>query len=587
MPIQPQDTRKGCPYYTQPVRSHSERWGSGAGAYIVGTPLVGVLGRGGGLSVRYIRKDETMSSKLFVPELFRPTVDFPDMPYDQLLRQAADRCPDRPAIIYHDLILTYREVVSMVNCIANGLRSLGMGKGDRICLYTMNRPEYTVTFNAAATIGAVATPMNPAYREREVGYQLEDSEAKAILVQRELLPMLQTVLSQKSLPNLKHIIVTGSDVPESMPEAISFARLMRSSSPQQPAQVEISGDDLLALPYSSGTTGLPKGVMLTHRNLTSNHLQFINASGITNTGVTLIFLPMYHIYGVMLTGVFLAAGATQVLMERFDMQRALELTEKHGVTWFFAVPPIILGLANLPGDLHQMRTVKYLMSAAAPMPPEPARKLHERTGVTIVQGYGLTETSPDTHMSPVDPSLMRLDTVGLVVHNTEQKVVDIETGEQELPLGEDGEIIVRGPQIMKGYWKAPEEDARALRNGWLYTGDIGHIDADGYTYIVDRKKEMIKYKGFSIAPAELESLLVEHPAVREAAVIGIPDEEAGEVPKAFVVQQPDHNISADDLLAFANGKLASYKKISSIEFIDAIPKTASGKILRRELKERV
>ncbi len=375
-----------------------------------------------------------MSSKLFAPELFRPEIDFPDMTYDQLLRQAADRSPERPAIIYHDLILTYREVVSMVNCIANGLLSLGMGKGDRICLYTMNRPEYTITFNAAATIGAVATPMNPAYREREVGYQLEDSEAQAILVQRELLPLLQTVLSQKSLPNLKHVIVTGADVPESMPEAIPFAKLMRSSSPQQPALVEISGDDVLALPYSSGTTGLPKGVMLTHRNLTSNHLQFINATGITNTDVTLIFLPLYHIYGVLLTGSFLAAGATQVLMERFDMQRALELTEKHGVTWFFAVPPILLGLANFPGDLHEMRTVKYLMSAAAPMPPEPARKLHERLGVTIVQGYGLTETSPDTHMSPVDPSLMRLDTVGLVVSNTEQKVVDIETGEHELPL---------------------------------------------------------------------------------------------------------------------------------------------------------
>jgi acyl-CoA synthetase (AMP-forming)/AMP-acid ligase II len=523
---------------------------------------------------------------MFAPELFRPPVDFPDMPYDHLLRQAAGRNLERTAIIYHDLMLTYREVVSMVNCIANGLRALGMGKGDRICLFTVNRPEYTITLNAAATIGAVVTPMNPAYREREVAYQLEDSEAKAILVHRDLLPLLQTVLNQQSLPHLKHVIVTGADVPASMPEAIPFAQLLRRSSPKRPEAVEISGDDLLALPYSSGTTGLPKAVMLTHRNLTTNHLQFITASGINNRDVTLIFLPMYHIYGVMLTGIFLAAGATQVLLERFDMQRALQLCEKYGVTWFFAVPPIILGLANYPGDLHEMRTVKYLMSAAAPMPPEPARKLHERLGVTVVQGYGLTETSPDTHVSPRAPSLMRLDTVGLVVHNTEQKVVDIETGEHELPVGEDGEIIVRGPQIMQGYWKAPEENARALRNGWLHTGDIGHIDAEGYTYIVDRKKEMIKYKAFSIAPAELEALLLEHPAVLEAAVIGVPDEEAGEVPKGFVVRRPGQEVIDEELIAFINGRVASYKKIHYIEFIDAIPKVPSGKILRRELKER-
>jgi len=523
---------------------------------------------------------------MFAPELFRPPVDFPDMPYDQLLRQAAERNPDRTAIIYHDLMLTYREVVSMVNCIANGLRGLGIGKGDRICLFTVNRPEYTITLNAAATLGAIVTPMNPAYREREVAYQLEDAEAKAILVHRDLLPLLQTVLSQHSLPHLKHVIVTGGGMPESMPSAIPFAQLLRNSSPRCPAPVEISGDDLLALPYSSGTTGLPKGVMLTHRNLTTNHLQFMTASGINSSDVTLIFLPMYHIYGVLLTGTFLAAGATQVLLERFDMQRVLQLCEKHGVTWFFAVPPIILGLANYPGDLHELRTVKYLMSAAAPMPPELARKLHERLGITIVQGYGLTETSPDTHMSPSAPSLMRLDNVGLLVHNTEQKVVDIETGDRELPPGEDGEILVRGPQIMKGYWKAPEENARALRNGWLHTGDIGHVDADGYTYIVDRKKEMIKYKAFSIAPAELEALLLEHPAVLEAAVIGIPDEEAGEVPKGFVVCRPGQQIIEEELIAFVNGRVAGYKKLHFIEFIDAIPKTASGKILRRELKER-
>src|SRR5205807_3990718 len=227
-----------------------------------------------------------------------------------------------------------------------------------------------------------------------------------------------------------------------------------------------------------------------------------------------------------------------------------------------------------------------VFTGAAPLPLDPARKLEQKSGIKVVQGYGMTEASPLTHAQPADPALIRLDSVGLPVHNTEQKIVDIETGERELPSGEDGEIILRGPQVMAGYWKAPEETARALRNGWLYTGDIGHVDAEGYTYIVDRKKEMIKYKGFGIAPAEIESLLMEHPAVMDSAVIGVPDDEAGELPKGFVVIRPGHSATPEEILDFANGKLAGYKKIHMIEFIDAIPKVPSGKILRRELKER-
>ncbi|TMD01631.1 MAG: long-chain fatty acid--CoA ligase [Chloroflexi bacterium] len=485
-----------------------------------------------------------MSEKMVTPELFRPPVDFPDVPYDHLLRAAAGRAPERPAIIYHDLILTYREVVSMVNCIANGLHNLGMEKGDRICLFTTNRPEYTVTFIAAASVGIVVSPMNPGYKEREIAYQLENSEARAILIQRELLPLLQLVLSQKSFPHLKYILVTGNHVPESMPEAIPFARLMRESSPKHPPHVEVSADDLLALPYSSGTTGFPKGTLLTHRNLASNNLQFTTALGTSITDVALIFLPFYHIYGVMLTGGFLACGGTQVIMERFDLLQSLELCEKHGVTYYFAVPPIVLALANAPVDLSRMKTVKYVFTGAAPLPLDPARKLEQKADIKVVQGYGMTEASPLT-----------------------------------------GEIIIRGPQVMQGYWKAPEETARALRDGWLYTGDIGHVDADGFTYIVDRKKEMIKYKGFGIAPAELESLLMEHPAVLDSAVIGIPDDEAGEVPKGFVVIRKGFDVTPEEIVAFANGKLAGYKKIHSVEFIEAIPKVASGKILRRELKD--
>ena len=526
-----------------------------------------------------------MSENMVSPELFRPPLTFPDVPYDHLLRMAAARVPDRAALIYHNLSFTYREIVSMVNCIANGLYNLGLRKGEKICLLTTNRPEYTVTFIAAASIGLISSPMNPAYKEREIGYQLENAEASAVLIQRELLPLLQTVLSQKSLPKLKHIIVTGEGVPEEMPQVIPWAKLLRTSSPELPPEVEISGDDLVALPYSSGTTGLPKGVMLSHRNLVCNNLQFTTALQTDVSDVALIFLPFYHIYGVMLTGGFLACGGTQVLMERFDLVQSLEMCARYGVTYYFAVPPIIVALANAPVDLSKMKTVKYVFSGAAPLPLDPSHRLEEKTGLQVVQGYGLTETSPLTHSQPKDPSLIRPDSVGLPVHNTLQKIVDLETGERELPPGEDGEIIVKGPQIMLGYWQAPESNAQSLRNGWLYTGDIGHVDADGFTYIVDRKKEMIKYKGFGIAPAELESLLMEHPAVMDSAVIGVPDDEAGELPKGFVVLRPNQTVTPDEIIAFANGKLAGYKKIHIVEIVSAIPKTASGKILRRDLKE--
>ena len=528
-----------------------------------------------------------MPGTMFTSELFRPEVDYPDIPYDHLLRMAAERNSDRPAIVYHDLSLAYREVVSMVNSVANSLLELGIRKGDRICLCTGNRPESTITLNAASTIGAVITPMNPLYKEREMAYQLENSEARAILIRPEMLPLLQRVLSEEQLPNLKYVIVLGKQVPANMPDALPFARLLKGGSPKRPSPVAIHKDDMIVLTYSSGTTGLPKGTMLSHHNLATNHRQFLTASGINFSDTTLIFVPFYHIYGVLLTGSFLAAGAKQVIVDRFELEPVLDLCEKHGPTWLFAVPAMIQALANAPGELTQLSTVKYLMSAAAPLPSAPAYKLQERTGIRIIQAYGMTETCPITHLSPLDPELIRMGSAGLPMNNTEQKIVDIETGERELPVGEDGEIIIRGPQVMLGYWGDPEETAITLRNGWIHTGDIGHLDSEGYLYIVDRKKDMIKYKGFSIAPAELEAVLVEHPAVQESAVVGVPDEEAGEIPKAFVILYggTSSSVTEVELIAFVNGKLTGYKKLHEVEFVESLPKLPSGKILRRELKE--
>jgi long-chain acyl-CoA synthetase len=288
----------------------------------------------------------------------------------------------------------------------------------------------------------------------------------------------------------------------------------------------------------------------------------------------------------MLMGGAVHAGARLVLMERFDLAECCRLVERHRATLFPVVPPVLAALVQSPETARtDWSSLRLLMVGAAPVAPELARRFRERTGVKVVQGYGLTEAGPITHLNPVhDDELLTLDTGGLPCSDTEQKVVDLETGERTLPPGEVGEICVRGPQIMLGYWNAPEATAAVLRNGWLHTGDIGRIDEAGYLTITDRKKEMIKHKGFGIAPAEIEALLFEHEGVADVAVIGKPDAEAGEVPKAFVVRR-DRALTAEALLAWAGGRLAGYKTLREIEFVDAIPKTASGKILRRVLKD--
>jgi long-chain acyl-CoA synthetase len=527
-----------------------------------------------------------MTEKMVAPELFRPPVDFPDVAYDHLLRQAAQRHPDRLAIVYRNMSLTYREVVSMVNCIANGLSALGLRKGDCLCIYTKNCPEFPLTFFAAASLGVVVSPIPAAYEDHEIRYQLEHVEAKAVLVQREFVPTLKRAVDQNPSRDLQHVLITGEHIPDEFPKAISLARMLHEQSPRFQHPVEIRPDDLLVLPYSSGTTDHPKGIRLTHRNLASNNLQFISAMSLDTNDVALLFLPFSHIYGIMLTGSFLACGGTQVLMEHFELMRSLELSAVYGVTYYFVVPSVIQFLANAPVDLSKLKSVKCIVSGALPIRAEPARELERRVGIPVIQGYGLTEASPLTHCQPREKALQRLDSVGLPVHNSRQKIVDLKTGEHEVSRGEIGELLVSGPQVMQGYWKAPEETKRAIRDGWLYTGDVGYIDADGYTHIVDRKQDMIKHKGLDIAPAELESVLLEHLGVIDAAVIGIPDKEAGELIKAFVVPAQELEVTAEEILTFANSKPSGRYTLHLLEFVDSLPKTASGKVLRRELKER-
>ena len=518
-------------------------------------------------------------------EFFRPPLDYPRIPYDQMLSHGAARHPENVAVVFRDVSLTYRELEALTNRFAHALLALGVAKGDRVCVLAPNCPEYLIAFYAIARVGAIASPMNPSYREREIEYQLNDTEAMAIVVHTNLVSLVEAVRDRS--PHLKHLIAVG---PGQSPgsRVLSFTELIADQPSTPPAPVEILEDDLVALPYSSGTTGLPKGVMISHKNLVTNNIQFVACIRMRESDRLMLFLPFYHIYGTMLMGAAVYTGATCVLMERFEPVECLELVQRHRVTLFFVVPPVLLMLSNWPElakyDLSSLRTT---MVGAAPVAPELARRFRQLTGVPVLQGYGMTEASPLTHVNPVyDESLNVVDSAGLLAHDTTHRVVDIETGERELGPGEIGEICIRGPQIMRGYWRAPEATAAALRDGWYYSGDIGYVDERGYLYIRDRKKEMIKFKGFGIAPAEIEALLVEHPAVADAAVIGKPHPEAGEIPKAFVVRKKGQNLTANDVVAFVKGRLANYKVPREVEFVDAIPKTPSGKILRRVLKEQ-
>jgi long-chain acyl-CoA synthetase len=515
-------------------------------------------------------------------EYFRPSLEYPEIPYHLLLKDSVKRYPEKDAIIFKGQRISFRELDALSNSFANALANLGVSRGDVVALYMTNCPEYVISFYAIAKLGAVVTPMNPSYKETEVKHQIVDSGAKVVITIESLHATVKG--ASDGIPSLITIVI-GREAGE---DSFRFRDLIEKHPPQSPTLPQLDlANDLFALPYSSGTTGLPKGVMLTHKNLVTNNIQCMTAGKITYQDVLLIFLPFYHIYGTMLMGISVAAGATMVIMQSFDLEESLWSVEEYGVTLYYAVPPILLALSQYPDiQKRDLASINYIMVGAAPVPPEVARNVQELTGVQVIQGYGLTEASPMTHLNPPSKHMARIDTVGFGVSDQMQKIVDIETGEKEIPVGEVGELILYGPHIMKGYWKAPGETERTIRNGWLYTGDMGRLDEEGYLRIVDRKKEMIKYKGFGVAPAEIEAVLFQHPAVKDAAVFAKPDQDAGEIPKAVIVLQPAQDVTTQEIMDFVGERLAGYKKVREIEFVSEIPKNPSGKILRRALIER-
>jgi long-chain acyl-CoA synthetase len=491
--------------------------------------------------------------------------------------------------------MTYAEYGATVESLARGMTAAGVQSGDVIAIFLANSWEFCVAYHAATLAGAIPTLLNPTYREREVRYQLENSGAVMLITDGCHLEGIDLL----GLPNLRRVYTTRHQVPAA--EAFSKLLLPVSTSYGQPVQP--SAEMLGALPYSSGTTGLPKGVMLSHFNLVANVFQFLgpNATRLHSGDTLLCILPLYHIYGLnVLLNPTLILGATLVLAPRFHVQQAVELLVSESITTIPLVPPAMNALCQAAeaGLFPREHKVEWVKSGAAPLAPELPRRFTALTGIPVCQGYGMTEASPVTHIGFLDADLYRPDSIGHPLALTDCRVLaqaDLDPTDNpaditEAPSGLPGELVMRGPQFMLGYWKEPEATAAVLRDGWFWSGDIVTRDREGFYRVVDRRKEMIKYKGFPVAPAEVEAVLLEHPAIKECGVVGRADADAGEIPVAFVALRPgfaDGKQMKDEICAFVADRLTHYKQPREVRFVDTVPKTASGKILRRELRKSI
>lgn len=541
------------------------------------------------------------------PEGVPRSIEYPEASLSDLLKSKAEKYPSRTAIVYFDKPMTYRELDLASDRFATALSDLGVKKGDKVALFLANMPQFVIAYYGVLKIGAIETAISPLYKEREVEHQLSDSEAETIVVLDVLYPIVRNVMDKTKL---KRVIVAS--LKDYMPKTLAFlGSLMKkipsykvelgpntflfqdllNKYPPNPPKVEIDPkEDLAALQYTGGTTGTAKGAMLTHMNLVSNAVACAAwLRGTEGEETFLTVLPLFHIYG-MTTGmnapIYLAGK--MVMLPQFNVLGTLKAIQKHKATVFCGAPTMYALLLAHPGlNRYDLKSVRFCISGSAPLPPDVQKKWMEMTGGVLVEGYGLTESSPVTHCNPLDRSMktVKVGSIGLPWPDTDAKIMDMETGEKEMELGETGELVVKGPQVMKGYWKMPEESAAVLRDGWLHTGDIGKMDENGYFYITDRKKDLIKYKGYSVYPREIEDVLYEHPSVKLCAVVGKPDPVAGEIPKAFVVLKDGATATEEEIKKFVNEKVAPYKAIRELEFRKELPMTLVGKVLRRVLQE--
>ncbi|MHB2018078.1 MAG: class I adenylate-forming enzyme family protein [Candidatus Xenobia bacterium] len=477
------------------------------------------------------------------------SLEIPTFPYPQLLDRSVERHPDKDALRFQGGRLTYAELQQQTWRMARVLERHGVQPGDRVAISLYNTPHYVIAFYGILRLGAVVVPLNASYRSAEALHILHDSGTRLLIAGERMAAQ-----------------VKDSGVALLLESQLAQEIAAMSAAPWPGQELDVA-ETLAVLQYSSGTTGQPRGVMLTHRNLLASHLQYAQAGQVTEQDVSLLFVPFVHVYGTMLMGGGLAAGATEVLMERYALQESLEQVHRYGVTLYYCTTAVVIDLVQSPLTRnYNLSTLRYINSGGAPLPPDIRRKARHELGIAIANGYGMTE-------API---------VGHLVPGEERKIVDAENPQRECAVGECGEIWVRGPQVMKGYWNDPQGTSDVLRDGWLRTGDIGCIDERGRLLITARQKEMIKYKGFAVSPTELEGLLLAHPAVADCAVVGMPQPDGNELPKAFVVARNGGSI--DEAVAWVNDQVAEYKKIRQVERVPSIPRNDAGKILKRVLK---
>ena len=536
------------------------------------------------------------------------SAQYPGTCMPQVLEKNARDFPDRLAVEFFGYRLTYRQLWDQVLRLANGLKGIGVEEGSKVAVMLPNTPQCVIAYYAALWLGAIVVMTNPLYVERELIHQWNDSDAEFLFTLDHLYPKIETVLPKTAI---RSTIITSikdylpfplrclypvkarfqklfTSVPCDGIRFLSFRKMIEDNRPD-PVPCGARPEGLALLQYTGGTTGVPKGAMLTHKNLLSNVVQIVSWLPSLDPGTERILavLPFFHVLGMTVGLNFsIYSVSAVIIVPRFNADELIKTIKKKRPTFFPGVPAIYIAIMAHPKvDSFDLTSIKFCVTGASPMPVDILRRFEEKTGSKIIEGYGLSEASPVTHVNPI-MGTRKPGSVGLALPDTDCRIVDSQTGSVDVASGEVGELIVRGPQVMAGYWKRDRETRETLRDGWLYTGDLATMDGEGYVFIVDRKKDMVISSGYNVYPREIEEVLYEHPKVLDAAAIGVSHPKKGEVLKVFVVARPGARLETDEILAWCKEKLAPYKVPKEIELTDSLPKTNVGKVLRRELRSR-
>ncbi|HUH65136.1 MAG TPA: AMP-binding protein [Syntrophales bacterium] len=567
-----------------------------------------------------------MKNYKYWPKFVMRSLNYPDIPVFQILRSTAAKCPSRIAIIFDGMEITYSELLSLCERFAAALAGLGVRKGDRVAIHLPNCPQFAIAYYGLLMNGAIFTPCSPLAVEKDLEYQLNDAEVETIVTLNVLYPRVEKILPRTKIKNV--IVASMQDVIPSLltairqpsakkeiPGTLDFNTLIKSHEPRPPEVKIDAKKDLAHVAYTGGTTGISKGVMLTHFNVVANVIQssqWIRGGDVTYENGTLgvvrmegdteeahptrfgkekavIVVPWSHAMGTIgYLNLRIYGGDTMIVFPRFDPVQYLQAIEKYEATTIGGAPQLFIPLVNHP-DLkkYNVSSIRLVTCGAAPLPIPVVEKMLEVFPGVIMETYGLTECTMGSNYNPPTREGLKTGSVGLPLPDVEIKIVDLDTGTKEMPQGELGELCIKGPHVMQGYWNKPEETNLALRDGWLYTGDIAREDEDGYFHIVDRKKDMLIYKGYNVYARDLEEVMARHPEVEQCAVMGRPDPEAGEIPVAFVVLREGKKTTAEELLDYCARNIAPYKKIRQIFFKKEFPISAAGKVLKKELRREL